>query len=266
MKNIKKIFDLSRKVVVIIGAAGLLGTQYAEAFCQAGAYIVLADKEFLKSKKLGKKLEQKYGNVIMPIIVDLTSKKSIQSMTSKIVKKFSRIDILINNAMYRESKKDRSGPFEKFPLETWNKVISVNITSMFLCCQEIGKVMVKQKRGVIINISSIYGIVGADQRIYGKSGINSSVAYAATKSAILNFTRYLASYWNNTGIRVNTLSLGGVENNQDSSFIKNYSYKTMLGRMARKDEYIGAILFLSSDASSYMTGSNLIVDGGWTTW
>ena len=126
--------------------------------------------------------------------------------------------------------------------------------------------MKKQKNGVIINIASTYGIVAADQRIYGKSGQNSAVYYAATKSAIINFTRYLASYWRGTGIRVNTLSPGGVENNQGIEFIKNYSYKTMLGRMAKKNEYVGAILFLASNASSYMTGSNLVVDGGWTAW
>ena len=118
----------------------------------------------------------------------------------------------------------------------------------------------------LINISSTYGIVAPDQRIYGNSGQNAAIFYSATKSAVLNLSRYLASYWQEKGIRVNTLSPGGVEKGQESEFIKKYSEKTMLGRMAKKDEYVGAILYLASDASSYMTGSNLIVDGGWTAW
>jgi len=264
--EISKSFSLSGKVIVLTGAAGLLGSEYAKALCQSGANVVLADLDFPKCKKISKDLEKKYSIETLALKMDLTKKKSIEDMVSKTIKKFSKIDVLINNAMYHENKKEQAVPFEEFSLDSWEKVMSVNITGMFLCCQKIGKIMVKQKKGAIINISSIYGINGADQRIYGKSGINSSIAYAVTKSAVLNFTRYLASYWNNTGIRVNTLSLGGVNNNQDSNFIKKYSNKTMLGRMARRNEYASAIIFLASDASSYMTGSNLIVDGGWTAW
>tara|TARA_B110000881_G_C18334168_1_gene393222 strand:- start:232 stop:717 length:486 start_codon:yes stop_codon:yes gene_type:complete len=158
--------------------------------------------------------------------------------------------------------------FETFPLEVWNKVIGVNLTGVFVCSQELGSIMAKQKGGVIVNISSIYGMVGADQRIYGESGLNSQPSYAATKGAIVNLTRYLAAYWNGKNVRVNTLTLGGVldKSYMKDSFIKKYSEKTILGRMANKNEYNGALLFLVSDASSYMTGTNLVIDGGWTAW
>ena len=265
--NIKKLFDLSNRTVILTGGSGLLGSQYAEGLSQAGANLVLADINYAGCKNIAKQLEKKYQNSILPIKLDLTDHKSIKNMVEKAVEKFSKIDVLINNAAFQgKSGKERQIKFEDLPSSLWDKAISVNLTGIFLSCQEVGKIMIKQKRGVIINIASIYGIVATDQRIYGKSGQNSAVYYAATKSAILNLTRYLASYWNRTGIRVNTLSPGGVENNQGSLFIKNYSYKTMLGRMAQKNEYVGAMIFLASDASSYMTGSNLVVDGGWTAW
>ena len=264
--NIKKVFDFSNRVVVITGAAGLLGSEYANGFCQAGGNVVLADKNFVKCKKLAVELEKKYGVKPLPIKLDVTDPKSIKKMIEQIIKKFSKIDILVNNAIFPEIGKIKKTKFEEFPLDIWKKGIDVNLTGMFLCSQQIGKIMVKQKNGVIINISSIYGIKGPDQRIYGKTKIIKSALYATTKGAVINFTKYLASYWNRTGVRVNTLSLGGVEENQDLTFKKKYSDKTMIGRMAKKDEYVGALLFLSSDASSYMTGSNLIIDGGWSAW
>lgn len=264
--NIKKIFDLSGRVVVLTGAAGILGSRYSEGLSQAGSNVVLADKNYEKCKKLAYYLEKQYGVNPLSIKLDVTNINSIKKMVTKILKKYHKIDVLINNAIFPEGKKERSIPFEKFPISYWNKIFAVNVTGMFLCCQEIGKIMVKQKSGVIINIGSMYGLNAPDQRIYKQSKLNSTVAYATTKSAVLNFTRYLASYWHKDGIRVNTLSLGGVKNFQNSDLIKNYSYKTMIGRMAHSNEYVGAILFLASDASSYMTGSNLIIDGGYTAW
>ena len=264
--NIRKVFDFSNRVIVITGAAGLLGSEYADGFCQAGGNVVLADKNFEKCKKLAAKLEKKYGVKPLPIKLDVTNPNSIKKMIAHITKKFSKIDVLVNNAIYPEIGKIKKTKFEDFPLDVWKKGIDVNLTGMFLCSQQIGEIMKKQKNGVIINISSIYGIKGPDQRIYGKTKIIKSALYATTKGAVINFTKYLASYWNRTGIRVNTLSLGGVEENQDRNFKKKYSDKTMIGRMAKKDEYVGALLFLSSDASSYMTGSNLVIDGGWSAW
>ncbi len=259
-------FDLYNKIVILTGSSGFLGRQYAHILCQANATIILADINYKESQKLATELKTKYNAKVMPIKTNLTNKQSVKNLVSKVIGKFSKIDVLINNAMFHENKKELTTPFEKYSLSNWNKVIDVNLTGMFLCCQEVGKIMKKQKSGNIINISSIYGLVGADQRIYAKSGLNSSVSYAVTKGAILNLTRYLASYWNGNNIRVNSLTLGGVNNKQDKEFIKNYSYRTMMGRMANKNDYDGAILFLASDASSYMTGSNLIVDGGWTAW
>ena len=264
--NMRKVFDFSNRVIVITGAAGLLGSEYADGFCQAGGNVVLADKNFEKCKKLAAKLEIKYGVKPLPIKLDVTNPNSIKKMVAHITKKFSKIDVLVNNAIYPEIGKIKKTKFEDFPLDIWKKGIDVNLTGMFLCSQQIGEIMKKQKNGVIINISSIYGIKGPDQRIYGKTKIIKSALYATTKGAVINFTKYLASYWNRTGIRVNTLSLGGVEENQDRNFKKKYSDKTMIGRMAKKDEYVGALLFLSSDASSYMTGSNLVIDGGWSAW
>lgn len=260
--NAKKIFDLTDRVVVITGGAGLLGSQYAEAFCQVGAKVVLADLDYSKCKEIAVQLGKKYNSIAFAVKLDVTNKKSVNSMIKKIMKQFSKIDIFINNAAIE----DKHMTFEKMSLVTWNKILSVNLTGVFLCCQEVGKIMIRQNRGVIININSIYGMVSVDQRIYDKTKLRSSVAYAATKSGLLNLTRYLASHWSGTGIRVNCISFGGVENDQTPNFIKNYSNKTMIGRMAQKEEYIGSLLFLASDASSYMTGSNLVVDGGWTAW
>ena len=264
--NVKNIFDLTDKTVILTGAAGYLGGNYADGLSQSGANVVLADINYQGCKKLEHKIREKYDVDPLSVKLDLTQPKSINNLVSKITKKYSGIDVLINNAAYQGTPKIRTAGFENLTLETWNQAISVNLTGIFLLSQQIGKIMKNQKFGNIINISSIYGIVGADQRIYGKSGQNSAVFYAATKGAVLNLTRYLASFWNRTGIRVNTFSPGGVENKQDKNFIKNYSKKTMIGRMARNDEYVGALIFLASDASSYMTGSNLIIDGGWTAW
>lgn len=264
--NKKDIFDVTKKTVIITGAAGLLGPEYAEGLSQYGANIVLADIDYSKCKKIAIELSKKYRVDPLPIKVNISDKKSIKNLVNKTLKKYSKIDILINNAVYQGNDKIRNTKFVDLPLSIWNKAVAVNLTGMFLCCQEIGRIMENQKSGVIINISSTYGVVAPDQRIYGKSGQNAAIFYSATKSAVLNLTRYLASYWHGKGIRVNTLTPGGVEKDQDLDFIKKYSAKTMLGRMARKDEYVGAIIFLASDASSYMTGSNLIVDGGWTAW
>lgn len=273
MKNniISRIFNLKGRTIILTGSAGLLGTEYAHILSEAGANLILVDIQETKNKKLEKILRQKYGTNPMAVSTDITNESQVHNLKKTIIAKYGRIDGLINNAFFNHAvKQSKTGPtpIESFPLEIWNKSMEINLTAVFLCCKEFGSDMAQKRNGVIVNISSIYGIVGADQRIYGKSGINSPISYASSKGAIVNMTRYLTAYWHGKNVRVNTLTLGGVQDDdyQTKDFIKNYSNKTILNRMAKKDDYIGAMLFLMSDASSYMTGSNVIVDGGWTAW
>jgi len=264
--NLDKILDFSDKTIILTGASGLLGSQFSDALCQTNANLVLGDIKLDNCKKLEKELRGKYDNSILSVKLDIRSINSIQNMIKKSQKHFGRIDGLVNNAVFQEGVKERSIKFEDFPLSLLKKGIETNTIGTFLCCQQVGKLMKSSRKGVIVNINSIYGLVPPDQRIYGTSGLNSSVLYNITKSSLLNFTRYLASYWGTSGIRVNSLTLGGVYNNQKPNFVKKYSSKTMLGRMAKKNDHVGALLFLLSDSSSYMTGSNVVVDGGWTAW
>lgn len=273
LKYLQEIFDIKNKNIVITGSAGLLGTQFGTVLTKAGANVILVDIDKKRNQNLARSLK-KYNKNINHFELDISNLEQVTQLKKTLKNNFDQIDGLVNSAAYttkasiNDSRINHALPFEKFPLQNWEKSIQINLTGVFLCCQQIGSLMMKNKRGSIVNISSIYGLVGADQRIYGKNGLNVPVSYAATKGSIINLTRYLAAYWHEKNIRVNTLSLGGVQDlkYQDKNFIKNYSKKTILGRMAKKNDFDGALLFLLSNASSYMTGSNLIVDGGWTAW
>lgn len=266
----KNIFSLNEKTVILTGSAGRIGTRFSHVLSDAGANVILVDIDDKKNKLLEKDLKKKYNTNPLSQKIDITKEKEIKKLVDIVVKKYKKIDILINNAhIVLRKHPGRNSPFEKYPLDLWEKMTSDNLKGIFLCSREIGKVMSKQKKGVIVNISSIYGIVGADQRIYDDSGLNSPASYAVTKGGVVNLTKYLAAYWNRKNIRVNTLTLGGVFDKKlhtNKKFVKNYSEKTMIGRMANTEDFDGALLFLTSDASSYMTGTNLIIDGGWTSW
>ncbi len=265
------LFSLKNKVAVVTGALGLLGKQHCYALSEAGAVVIACDLNEKDSENFAFSLEGEN----MGAGVDITSVDSIKKIKDKILDKFKKIDVLVNNAAINDMFENPAAAaelskFENYPLELWNKSLEVNVTGTFLCSQIIGAQMADQGNGSIINIASTYGIVAPDQSIYkkedGTQSFYKSPAYPATKGAVISFTRFLAAYWGDKGVRVNCLSPGGVENNQEEYFIKNYSEKTPLGRMAAPFDYKGAIIFLASDASSYMTGANLIVDGGWTTW
>jgi NAD(P)-dependent dehydrogenase (short-subunit alcohol dehydrogenase family) len=270
------LYNVAGKVIIITGGAGLLGSQFTEALASAGAYPVVADIDGGMAGTVASGLQDFFpSSKALPVQVDIADKPSVENMVSHVLDTFGRIDGLVNNAAInpkfeKNEGKRHSSSFEEFPLDAWNLSLQVDLTGTFLCTQAVGRVMVELQSGSIVNISSTYGNVGPDQRLYEKEGTTERsfkpVSYSVTKGAILNFTRYLATYWGKAGIRVNTLTLGGVFNGHDDEFVEKYSWRTPLGRMARKDEYCGALLFLLSGASSYMTGSNMIVDGGWTAW
>lgn len=271
MSDLPKLFDLSNRVAVVTGGAGLLGAQFCRTLVEAGAQVVIADSNQKAAAKLAEELD---GAVA--IETDVSDQASTKELVAKTLTAFGRLDILINNAAINprfdpEHTGQHTNAFEEYPLEDWNQALSVDLTGAFLCAQAVSQAMLRDEKstGVIINICSIYGLVGPDQRLYQREGQTPEfkpVSYSVTKAGLLGFTKYLATYYAGKNIRVNALTPGGVFNDHDEEFLKAYSARTVLGRMAEKDEMNGALLFLASDASAYMTGSNLIVDGGWTAW
>jgi|TARA_B110000438_G_scaffold286054_1_gene316871 NAD(P)-dependent dehydrogenase (short-subunit alcohol dehydrogenase family) len=261
-------YDLSEEIIVLTGAAGKLGRHYANAFLKADAKVVLLDSSQEALDSYLNELDESYHPNALPLACDITDKKEVEEAFGKIKNTFGNCSILVNNAAAVQVTflEGSLVDFEEFPIEVWKSNLDVNLTGAFLCCQEAGKHMLDRKKGVILNISSIYGVVGCDQRIYGDSGLNSNVAYAATKSGLINFTRYLASYWQGKNIRVNCLSPGGVYNNQPDEFYENYTSKTMLKKMSQPEDLVSAIFYLVSDASGMVTGINHLVDGGYTAW
>jgi NAD(P)-dependent dehydrogenase (short-subunit alcohol dehydrogenase family) len=262
-------FNLNKKIFVITGVAGQLGAFYAKAFLDAGALVAGID---VIDNERSKKLEEEFGVAFMFLKANITDRPSVENALSLIQQRFDNPDVLINNAAIDSppsSPTSENGLFEEYPEASWDKVMDVNVKGSFICCQVIGGQMAKVGKGSIINISSIYGNVSPDQSLYEyrrKKGevFFKPIAYSVSKAGILNMSRYLAVYWAKAGVRVNTLTIAGVFNNQDSEFLDTYNNRIPIGRMAFPEDYIGALIFLSSDASIYMTGSNLIVDGGWT--
>lgn len=280
MCALPELFNLSGRVAIVTGGAGLLGAEFCRTLAEAGAAVVVADINGEAATSLVETLKDS-GRGALAVPTDVTSPASVQRMVEAALEAFGRLDILVNSAAL-DPKFDpqhlgtggaratlASPPFEDYPLELWNQALAVNLTGVFLCCQAAVKPMLAQGGGVIVNLSSIYGLAAPDQRMYQRPGQPPQYKpayYTVTKAGILGLTKYLAAYYAGKNIRVNALSPGGVYNGHDEAFVQAYSARAILGRMAQKDEMNGALLFLVSDASKYMTGANLVVDGGWTTW
>lgn len=265
----KNIFDVSNEVVVITGGNGQLGYQYSKLFLENGAKVCSLD---IVENEMSSQLSKAYSGNYVYLNTDITDKASLSCALVQMKEALGNPSVLICNAAIDSppsSPVEENGPFEGYPVDSWDKVINVNLKGVFLSCQVIGGDMAKNGGGSIVNISSIYGLVSPDQKLYEyrrKKGeeFYKPATYSVSKSGIINFTKYLAVYWAKKNIRVNTLTLAGVFNNQDTEFLNAYCDRIPIGRMANPDEYNGALLFLASKASSYMTGSNIIIDGGWT--
>jgi len=271
--NLPDLFKLENRVAVVTGAAGLLGSEFCRSLAEAGASVVAADLDEDAAKLCAEGLQSK-GFRVAHAKVDVRDPGSVEALIEGSLLNHHRLDILVNSAALDPKfdpahHEQSSNAFEDYPLEAWNQALDVNLTGMFLTSQAAAIPMLEQGAGVIINICSTYGLVGPDQRLYEREDQPPQFKpayYSVTKAGVLGFTRYLATYYSGKNIRVNALTPGGVFNDHDDEFVEKYAARTVLGRMARRDELNGALLFLASDASSYMTGANLVVDGGWTAW
>jgi NAD(P)-dependent dehydrogenase (short-subunit alcohol dehydrogenase family) len=268
-----ELFDLNDRVIVVTGGLGQLGMQFTRAIAEHGGRAVVLDLEVSAAKR--PPLPDAIRDRVMYVAADVCNREALESALASIEQHWETPFGLINNAAI-DSPPDapaaENGPFEDYPRESWDRILAVNLSGPFVCSQVFGGRMAARGGGSIINISSIYGLVSPDQRIYeyrravGGSPFIKPVAYSATKSGLLNLTRYLATYWAPQSVRVNTLTLAGVFRSQDEQFLKAYLHRVPMGRMASPEEYNGAVVFLCAEASKYMTGANLVIDGGWTAW
>lgn len=251
------------KSIIITGANGNLGKNFVRHFLNLNFNVFGLDIIFDDGYDLSD------NGSYLKIKLDITDENDVRQARNLILSKVKTIDGLVNNASYKQIILDENrlpSSMEQFTLEEWNRTLAVNLTGAFLCSREFGAQMLEQGFGSIVNIASIYGVVAPDQRIYGDSGLNSNVIYGVSKAGLIQLTKYMAAYWRGTGIRLNSISPGGIQNNQNRDFIEKYSYKTMLGRMGHPLDICHMVEFLISDKSDWTTGANFVVDGGFSAW
>jgi len=278
VKGLRKRFDLTGRVAIITGGAGMLGIQHAEAIAEMGGIPVLLDLQGERCREAAERIGEKFAVAALGIETDITDKEALAQAADMTLSRFQRVDILVNNAAHnpRVEAGNASGGqwsrLEDFPLEAWEHDLAVGLTGAFLCSQVFGTQMARNCKGVILNIASDLALIAPDQRLYRQPGLTEEqqpakpVTYSVIKHGLLGLTRYLATYWAGQGVRVNALSPGGVYAGQEEGFVKRLTSLIPMGRMASQEEYKAAVVFLVSDASEYMTGANLVIDGGRTAW
>tara|TARA_B110000008_G_C16961938_1_gene560492 strand:- start:121 stop:945 length:825 start_codon:yes stop_codon:yes gene_type:complete len=271
------LFSLKGRVIIVTGAAGLLGQKHAEAIATFGGIPILLDLNHKKLVEIAKNLDQKYSVKSQAFKVDITNEKQVLSSAKKIVEIFGKIDGLVNNAAnnpkVEQNQAKNFSRLENFPIEVWNEDISVGLTGSFICAKYFGSEIAKNPNGgSIVNVSSDLGIIAPDQRLYFKEGLNEDsqavkpVTYSVIKTGMIGLTRYISTYWNKNLVRCNAICPGGVENGQDESFLKEVSYRIPMNRLAKVNEYQGTLVWMLSDASSYLNGAVIPVDGGRSAW
>jgi len=268
-------FDLAGRVILITGGAGLLGVEHAAAIAEAGGVPVIADLRGGEAARVAHEINERYQSKASALELDVASRPACDAALARVLATHGRLDGLVNNAALNpkvEGEGLGATRFENYSLELWNRELSVGLTGAFLCAQVFGAHMAVHGGGVIVNVASDLGLIAPDQRIYRRPGLGPEqqpvkpVTYSVVKGGLVMLTKYLATYWADAGVRVNALCPGGVYNGQPGDFVDKLAQLIPMGRMARKDEYRAALVFLCSDASSYMTGSNLVIDGGRTCW